>query len=623
MADQLSLDRVVIRFAGDSGDGMQLTGDRFTAETASFGNDIATLPNFPAEIRAPQGTLPGVSSFQLHFANFDIVTPGDAPDVLVAMNPAALKANLGDLRRGGVIIVDTADFTKRNLAKIGWAHNPLEDGTLSNYSVHALDLTGLATGAVAEFDLSRKDASRSKNMFALGLLSWLYSRPTEATLKFLASKFAKNPVIRDANIAAFNAGYAYGETTEAFEVRYQVSPAPMAKGRYRQISGNIATAYGLITGAHKAGLQLFLGSYPITPASDILHELSRRKDLGVMTFQAEDEIAAVGAALGASFAGSLGVTTTSGPGMALKAEAIGLAVMTELPLVVVNVQRSGPSTGMPTKTEQADLLQAMYGRNGESPLPVLAAKSSTDCFDTALEACRIAVKYRTPVIMLSDGYLANGAEPWKLPDLDAIEPIEPNLATEPNGIDDKGQPVFLPYERDPETLARAWAVPGTPGLEHRIGGIEKAARTGNVSYDPDNHEMMTLTRRDKLRAVVADIPDVEVDDPSGEARVLVLGWGSTYGPITAAARRVRMGGRNVALAHLRHLNPMPANLGDVLRSYDKVIVPEMNLGQLAVVLQARYFVDITRYSRVRGLPISLSELEVDLNAEIDSLKEKN
>ena len=623
MADQLSLDRVVIRFAGDSGDGMQLTGDRFTAETASFGNDIATLPNFPAEIRAPQGTLPGVSSFQLHFANFDIVTPGDAPDVLVAMNPAALKANLGDLRRGGVIIVDTADFTKRNLAKIGWAHNPLEDGTLSNYSVHALDLTGLATGAVAEFDLSRKDASRSKNMFALGLLSWLYSRPTEATLKFLASKFAKNPVIRDANIAAFNAGYAYGETTEAFEVRYQVSPAPMAKGRYRQISGNIATAYGLITGAHKAGLQLFLGSYPITPASDILHELSRRKDLGVMTFQAEDEIAAVGAALGASFAGSLGVTTTSGPGMALKAEAIGLAVMTELPLVVVNVQRSGPSTGMPTKTEQADLLQAMYGRNGESPLPVLAAKSSTDCFDTALEACRIAVKYRTPVIMLSDGYLANGAEPWKLPDLDAIEPIEPNLATEPNGVDDKGQPVFLPYERDPETLARAWAVPGTPGLEHRIGGIEKAARTGNVSYDPDNHEMMTLTRRDKLRAVVADIPDVEVDDPSGEARVLVLGWGSTYGPITAAARRVRMGGRNVALAHLRHLNPMPANLGDVLRSYDKVIVPEMNLGQLAVVLQARYFVDITRYSRVRGLPISLSELEVDLNAEIDSLKEKN
>ncbi|SDY26593.1 2-oxoacid:acceptor oxidoreductase subunit alpha [Tessaracoccus flavus] len=623
MADQLSLDRVVIRFAGDSGDGMQLTGDRFTAETASFGNDIATLPNFPAEIRAPQGTLPGVSSFQLHFANFDIVTPGDAPDVLVAMNPAALKANLRDLRKGGVIIVDTADFTKRNLAKIGWAHNPLEDGSLGNYSVHALDLTGLATGAVAEFDLSRKDASRSKNMFALGLLSWLYSRPVEGTLKFLSEKFAKNPTIRDANIAAFKAGHAYGETTETFEVRYQVDPAPMPEGRYRQISGNLATAYGLITGAHKAGLQLFLGSYPITPASDILHELSRRKDLGVMTFQAEDEIAAVGAALGASFGGSLGVTTTSGPGMALKAETIGLAVMTELPLVVINVQRSGPSTGMPTKTEQADLLQAMYGRNGESPLPVLAAKSSTDCFDTALEACRIAVKYRTPVIMLSDGYLANGAEPWKLPDLDSIEPIEPNFATGPNGQGADGKDVFLPYERDPETLARAWAVPGTAGLEHRIGGIEKAARTGNVSYDPDNHELMTLTRRDKLRRIVADIPDIEVDDPSGRARVLVLGWGSTYGPITAAARRVRLGGRDVALAHLRHLNPMPANLGDVLRSYDKVIVPEMNLGQLAVVLQARYFVDITRYSRVRGLPISLSELEVDLNAEIDSLKEEN
>ena len=623
MADQRALDRVVIRFAGDSGDGMQLTGDRFTAETASFGNDIATLPNFPAEIRAPQGTLPGVSSFQLHFANFDIVTPGDVPDVLVAMNPAALKANLRDLPKGGVIIVDTADFTKRNLAKIGWAHNPLEDGSLSNYRLYAFDLTALATASVAEFDLTRKDASRTKNMFALGLLSWLYSRPTEGTLKFLTEKFAKKPDIRDANIAAFKAGHAYGETTEAFEHRYTVAPAPMAKGRYRQISGNVATAYGLITGAHKAGLQLFLGSYPITPASDILHELSKRKDVGVMTFQAEDEIAAVGAALGASFAGSLGVTTTSGPGMALKAETIGLAVMTELPLVVVNVQRSGPSTGMPTKTEQADLLQAMYGRNGESPLPVLAAKSATDCFDTALEACRIAVKYRTPVIMLSDGYLANGAEPWKLPNLDEIPAIEPNFSTGPNATDDKGEPAFYPYDRNPETLARAWAAPGTPGLEHRIGGLEKSSRTGQISYDPDNHELMTLTRREKLRGIVQDIPDLQVDDPSGEARVLVLGWGSTYGPITAAARRVRTGGRAVALAHLRHLNPMPANLGDILRSYDKVIVPEMNLGQLAVVLQARYAVPITRYSRVRGLPISLTELEADLITEIDELKEGN
>jgi len=623
VAEQLPLDRVVIRFAGDSGDGMQLTGDRFTAETASFGNDIATLPNFPAEIRAPQGTLPGVSSFQLHFANFDIVTPGDVPDVLVAMNPAALKANLRDLPRGGVIIVDTADFTKRNLAKIGWAHNPLEDGSLSNYSVHALDLTGLATGAVSEFDLTRKDASRTKNMFALGLLSWLYSRPTEGTLSFLSEKFAKKPTIRDANIAAFKAGYAYGETTEAFEVRYHVAPAPMKKGRYRQISGNLATAYGLITGAQKAGLQLFLGSYPITPASDILHELSRRKDLGVMTFQAEDEIAGVGSAIGASFAGALGVTTTSGPGMALKGEAIGLAVMTELPLVIVNVQRSGPSTGMPTKTEQADLMQALYGRNGEAPVPVLAAKSAADCFDTAIEACRIAVTYRTPVIMLSDGYLANGAEPWRLPDLSAIPAIEPGFATAVNATDDAGKDAFHPYERDPETLARAWAVPGTPGLEHRIGGIEKAARTGNVSYDPDNHEYMTRTRQAKIDGIVRDIPDIAVEDPSGSARVLVLGWGSTFGPITAAARRVRLSGRAVATAHLRHLNPMPANLGEVLRAYDKVVVPEMNLGQLATILQARYLVEISSYSRVRGLPISLSELEVDLIAEIDALQEEN
>lgn len=601
---------------------MQLTGDRFTAETASFGNDIATLPNFPAEIRAPQGTLPGVSSFQLHFANFDIVTPGDVPDVLVAMNPAALKANLRDLPRGGTIIVDTADFTKRNLAKIGWDSNPLEDGTLTNYSVHSLDLTGLATGAVADFDLSRKDASRTKNMFALGLLSWLYSRPTEGTIDFLAEKFAKKPDIRDANIAAFKAGYAYGETTEAFEVQYHVEPAPMPKGRYRQISGNLATAYGLIVGAHKAGMQLFLGSYPITPASDILHELSKRKDVGVMTFQAEDEIAAVGAAIGASFAGSLGVTSTSGPGVALKSEAISLGVMTELPLVVVNVQRAGPSTGMPTKTEQADLMQAIWGRNGEAPVPVIAAKSSTDCFDTAVEACRIAIKYRTPVIMLSDGYLANGAEPWKIPDLDAIEPIDPGFATQLNGEVD-GKETFLPYQRDPETLARAWAIPGTEGLEHRIGGIEKAALTGNVSYDPDNHELMVRTRHAKIKGIVRDIPDVEVDDPNGDAKVLVLGWGSTYGPITAATRRVRNTGRSVATAHLRHLNPMPGNLGEVLSGYESVIVPEMNLGQLSTMLRARYLAPVTTYSRVRGLPISITELENDLIAEIDALKEKN
>lgn len=612
------LNRVVIRFAGDSGDGMQLTGDRFTAESASFGNDIATLPNFPAEIRAPQGTLPGVSSFQLHFADFDIVTPGDVPDVLVAMNPAALKVNLKDLPAGTVIIVDTHDFTARNLKKIGWDTNPLEDGTLSNYTVHELDLTTLAQGAVEGFGLTRKDASRTKNMFALGLLSWMYSRPTEGTEQFLSSKFAKKPDIRDANLAAFRAGYAYGETTEAFAVQTVVDPAPMPQGRYRQVSGNLATAYGLMTGAHKAGMQLFLGSYPITPASDILHELSRRKDVGVMTFQAEDEIAGVASALGASFGGALGVTTTSGPGVALKSETISLAIMTELPLVIVDVQRAGPSTGMPTKTEQADLLQALYGRHGEAPLPVLAAKSSTDCFDTALEACRIAVTYRTPVIMLSDGYLANGAEPWRIPDLDAIPAIEPNFADRVHDDD----PHFMPYRRDPETLAREWAKPGTPGLEHRIGGLEKDQLSGNVSYDPDNHDQMVRTRADKVAGIVRDIPDLQVDDPTDDAKLLVLGWGSTYGPITATARRMRKNGHKIATAHLRHLTPMPANVGDVLRRYEHVIVPEMNMGQLAHVLRARYLVDVESYSRVRGLPLSIAELEEDFVQAVQALEEQ-
>lgn len=596
---------------------MQLTGDRFTAETASFGNDVATLPNFPAEIRAPQGTLPGVSSFQVHFADFDIVTPGDTPDVLVAMNPAALKVNLKDLPKGATIIVDNHDFTKRNLKRIGWEESPLADGTLTNYTVHELDLTGLAQGTVEDFGLSRKDASRTKNMFALGLISWMYSRPTDSTEGFITEKFASKPDIRDANLAAFRAGIAYGETTEAFAHRVTVAPAPMPPGRYRQISGNLATAYGLMTGAHKAGMDLFLGSYPITPASDILHELSKRKDVGVMTFQAEDEIAGIGAALGASFAGALGVTTTSGPGMALKSETISLGIMTELPLVVVDVQRAGPSTGMPTKTEQADLVQALFGRNGEAPLPVLAAQTSSDCFDVAVEACRIALKYRTPVIMLSDGYLANGAEPWRIPDLDAIPPIERDLATEPNG--DGGS--FDPYRRDPETLARAWAIPGEPGLEHRIGGIEKDAITGNVSYDPENHDAMVRIRQAKVDGTVRDIPDLEVEDPSGEARLLVLGWGSTYGPITAAARRIRKRGRDIATAHLRHLNPMPANLGDLLHRYEHVIVPEMNLGQLAMVLRARFLVDLESYTRVRGLPLSIEELETDFTASIDALEE--
>ncbi|MDO5285426.1 MAG: 2-oxoacid:acceptor oxidoreductase subunit alpha [Actinomycetia bacterium] len=618
MASVQVLDHVVIRFAGDSGDGMQLTGDRFTADTAVFGNDIATLPNFPAEIRAPAGTLPGVSSFQLHFASFDIATPGDAPQVLVAMNPAALRANLADVTRGGVLIVDTADFTERNLAKAGYQSNPLTDGSLDGYRLFPVDLTGLAVAAVKEYGLGRKDAARTKNMFALGLLTWMYDRPAEPTEAFLERRFASRPQIRDSNRAAFKAGYAYGETTESFAVRFEVPAAPMPTGEYRQVNGNTAMAYGLITGARLAGLQLFLGSYPITPASDILHELSKHKPLGVMTFQAEDEIAGVAAALGASFGGSLGVSTTSGPGLALKMETIGLAVITELPLVVVDVQRAGPSTGMPTKTEQADLLQAVYGRNGESPVVVLAPQSPADCFDTAVEACRVAVRYRTPVIVLSDGYVANGSEPWRVPQLGDLAPIDPDLATEPNQQAADGSARYLPYRRDPETLVRPWAVPGTAGLEHRIGGLEKSD-SGNISYDPENHDRMVRLRRDKVAGVVREIADLVVDDPSGEARLLVLGWGSTYGPIRAAVNRLRAQGFQVARAHLRHLFPFPANTGEVLRRYQRVVVPEMNLGQLATLLRAQYLVDVESYSRVRGLPISLSELAGDLQTMLEEM----
>lgn len=617
MTEVTTVDHVVIRFAGDSGDGMQLTGDRFTHDTAVAGNDFSTLPNFPAEIRAPAGTVAGVSSFQLHFADFDIRTPGDRPDVLVAMNPAALKANLGDLPRGGLIIADTADFTPRNLAKVGYTSDPLTDGSLSDYQVHALDLSGQATAAVATLGLGRKEAGRTKNMYALGLLDWLYHRPLEGTIQFLEQKFGKVPEIRDANIAALKAGYAFGETTEVFANRYKVAPAPAPHGTYRQITGNRALAYGLMAGAARAGLQLFLGAYPITPASDILHHLAAAKDAGVLTFQAEDEIAAVGAALGASFAGQLGVTATSGPGLALKMETIGLAVMLELPLVICDIQRAGPATGMPTKTEQADLTQALFGRHGEAPLPVIAPQSPGDCFAAAYEAVKIAIDYRTPVILLSDGYLANGAEPWQVPDLASLPPIDPGFATEPNRPDGE----FWPYLRD-DKLARAWAVPGTPGLEHRIGGIEKADGTGAVSYDPANHEFMVNLRQQKVDGVGAVVPDVVVDDPSGNARVLVLGWGSTYGPISAAARRVRGGGRNLATAHLRHLNPLPANLGEVLRAYERVLVPEMNLGQLAMVLRSKYLVDVQPYSRVRGLPISLSELATDLTELIDLTEEE-
>jgi 2-oxoglutarate ferredoxin oxidoreductase subunit alpha len=596
-------DRVIIRFAGDSGDGMQLTGDRFTSETAAFGNDLSTLPNFPAEIRAPAGTLPGVSSFQLQFADHDIMTPGDAPQVLVAMNPAALRANLADVPRGADLIIDTHDFTARNLQRAGYASDPLEDHSLEGYNVHAVDLTGMTTEAVKDFGLSRKDAARSKNMFALGLLSWLYNRPTDGTIAFLEKKFAASPELRDANLAAFRAGWNYGETSEEFSVSYEIKPAPMTPGRYRNISGNLALAYGLVTASRLTGRPLFLGSYPITPASDILHELSRHKRFGVRTFQAEDEIAGVGAALGAAFGGALGVTTTSGPGLALKAETIGLAVSLELPLIICDIQRGGPSTGLPTKTEQADLLQAMFGRNGEAPVPIVAPRSPSDCFDAAIEAARLATKYLTPVIVLSDGYLANGSEPWRIPDVASLPDLTVTLATEPNHDGE-----FWPYLRDPQTLARPWAVPGTAGLEHRIGGLEKADGHGNISYDPANHDLMVRTRQSKIEGIASDIPLLEVDDPTGMARVLVLGWGSTYGPIGAAARAVRRDGGQVATAHLRHLNPFPANTGEVLRGYDRVLLPEMNLGQLAMLLRARFLVDIVGYNKVRGQPFQAAEL---------------
>ncbi len=610
--------RVVIRFAGDSGDGMQLTGDRFTQEAALFGNDLSTLPNFPAEIRAPQGTIPGVSSFQLHFADHDILTPGDRPDVLVAMNPAALKANVGDLRAGATVIVDTHDFTARNLTKAGYEQSPLEDDSLQDLAVHALDMTGMTVEAVKEFGLSRKDAARAKNMFALGLLSWLYGRETTATEQHLASKFARKPDIRDANVAALRAGWAFGETTETFAVSYTVKPAAARPGRYRNITGNTALAYGLVAAGRRSGLPVFLGAYPITPASDVLHEMSRHKNFGVTTFQAEDEIAAVGAALGASYGGALGVTTTSGPGVALKAETIGLAVMLELPLVVVDVQRGGPSTGLPTKTEQSDLLQAMHGRNGEAPLPVVAPRSPADCFDAALEAARIAVTHRTPVMLLSDGYLANGSEPWRLPDVADLPRIQPRFAT----TDDVAEgSTFRPYDRDPSTLARPWAPPGTAGLEHRIGGLEKKDGTGDISYDPDNHDRMVRLRQAKVDAV--EVPVTEVDDPTAAegdpARLLVLGWGSTYGPIGAACRRLRRRGHSVAQAHLRHLNPFPADLGEVLGRYDRVVCPEMNLGQLAGMLRDRYLVDVRRLTSVRGMPFGAEQLELALLEHLDEL----
>ena len=604
------LDRVIIRFAGDSGDGMQLTGDRFTSETAMLGNDLATFPDFPAEIRAPAGSLPGVSGFQVHFADHDILTPGDQPNVLVAMNPAALKTNLGDLPLGGTLIVNTDAFSDRNLLKAGYAANPLEDGSLGDYHVHEVALTSMTVEALKGIEgITSREAERSKNFFALGLMSWLYHRPTEGTLGFIEQKFARRPEIVEANSRAFRAGYNYGETSEDFAVSYEVAPATLDPGRYRQITGNTALSFGLIAASKLSGLPLFLGAYPITPASGILEELARYKEFGVTTFQAEDEIAACGAALGAAFGGALGVTTSAGPGVVLKAETVGLAVTLELPLLVLDIQRAGPSTGMPTKPEQADLLMVLHGRNSESPVPVVAASSPSQCFDAAIEAARIALKYRTPVYLLSDAYLANGSEPWLIPDAAALPDISTSFATAPNDGDE-----FLPYKRDPQTLARPWAVPGTPGLEHRIGGLEKADGTGNVSYDPDNHDLMTRLRAQKVAGIAADIPELEVDDPTGDATTLVLGWGSTYGPIGAAVRQVRADGRAVARAHLHHLNPLPRNTGDVLRAYEKVLVPEMNLGQLLTLLRSQYLVDAVGYNKVRGRPFTSSELAEAISA---------
>jgi len=593
------LESVVIRFAGDSGDGMQLTGGRFTSETALSGNDLATFPDFPAEIRAPAGSLPGVSGFQLHFADHDILTPGDRPDVLVAMNPAALKTNLGDLPKGGTLIVDTDAFTDRNLKKADYATNPLEDGSLADFQVHAVQLTSMTVGALKDIEgVTAREAERAKNMFALGLMSWLYGRATETTIDFLQKKFAKRPEIAAANVKAFNTGYAFGETSEAFAVQYEVKPAQLPPGLYRQITGNTALSWGLLAASRLSQLPLFLGAYPITPASSILEELARHKAFGVRTFQAEDEIAAAGAALGASFGGSLGVTTSAGPGIVLKSETVGLAIALELPFLIVDVQRAGPSTGMPTKPEQGDLLMVLFGRNSESPVPVIAPSSPGDCFYAAIEAVRVAVTYRTPVYLLSDAYLANGAEPWLIPDVDALPRIDPEFAEADGGP-------FEAYKRDPETLARPWAIPGTPGLEHRIGGLEKANVTGNISYDPENHDLMTQLRAQKVAGV--KVPDVEVDHQEG-ADVLVLSWGGSYGPVHAGVRRVRSNGHAVAHAHLRWLNPFPANLGDVLKSYDKVLVPEMNLGQLLQLVRARYLVDAVGYNRVTGKPFKAGEI---------------
>ena len=615
--EPVEIDQVIIRFAGDSGDGMQLTGDRFTSASAVFGNDLSTLPEFPAEIRAPAGTLAGVSAFQVHISDHDITTPGDAPAILVAMNPAALRSELHHLVDGGTVIVNTDAFEERNLTKAGYRSDPLADGTLDRYTVYEVPMTSLTKDAVAPLGVKPRDAERSKNFFALGLISWMYTRPTEPTLTWIDEKFAKQPQVAAANRAAFATGHAFGETAELFENSYSVRPADHEPGTYTNITGNTALAWGLVAAGQLSGLPVFLGGYPITPASDILHELSKHKNYGIRTLQAEDEIAGIGAALGAAFGGHLAITTTSGPGIALKSETMGLAVSLELPLIIVDIQRGGPSTGLPTKTEQADLLQAMYGRHGESPIPIVASYSPSQCFDAAIEAARIALKYRTPVLLLSDGYLANGSEPWRLPEVDDLPDISVSFATEPNHTDAEGNPEFWPYLRDPLTGARPWAVPGTPGLEHRIGGIEKEDGTGNISYDPANHEHMVHVRANKVAGIANDIPALEVFGDVDDAELLVIGWGSTWGAIDGAVNRCRKRGRRVAHAHLVHLNPFPANLGEVLRRYPRVVVPELNLGQLSRLVRAEYLVDARSVTKVQGVPFTAGELEAAFLKEMD------
>ena len=604
-------ERVVVRFAGDSGDGMQLTGDRFTSATAVLGNDLATLPDFPAEIRAPAGTVHGVSAFQIQFASSDVATPGDHADVLVAMNPAALKADLGKVVKGGTVILNEDAFTPRNIQKAGFSSDPASDGTLEGFQVFKVPMTSITVRATEDMGIGKKESERAKNMFALGLLSWMYGRPTETTIGWLERKFGGKKEIFDANVAAFKAGYNFGETTELFAQSYMVKAAPAEPGLYRNVAGSTALSWGLIAASRRSGLPLFYASYPITPASELLHELSRHKNFGVMTLQAEDEIAAANMALGAAFAGHLAVTGTSGPGMDLKAETLGLAAIMELPLVIVDVQRGGPSTGLPTKTEQSDLLLAMFGRHGESPMPVVAASSPADCFDTALEAVRIAVTYRTPVIVLADTFLSNSSEPWRIPDIDTLPVIEPGFATAPSNGEG-----FLPYSRD-DRLARPWALPGTPGLVHRIGGLEREDGTGNISYDAQNHERMTHLRAEKVAGIARDIPPLVVEDPDGNAEILVLGWGSSLGTIRAAARRVRDRGRAVATAHLRHLDPFPSNTGDVVKAYRQVLIPEMNSGQLSLLIRARFLVDAASFTKVQGIPIFAEELEQEVLRVLD------